>query len=122
MMATILSIWTSIKMIFTSGILWKTILAGITSKALEIITNKEVQNYALWLVVSLQMNTEMTTLQKASEFNSKMLDYFKEKNIVTTSGIINFLRELAYQSMTVLMAKEDLPKVAASIGATKYIG
>ena len=97
MLTWLAAAWSAIKVIFTSGVLWKAILAGIKNETFRIVFNPQVQAKAFELVLKLHNDKTKTNAQKAKEFNKEMYAFLKEIGIVDNirESVINFLRELA---------------------------
>ena len=103
MLTWLATAWAAVKVVFTSGVLWRTLLAGVKNETFRIVFNPKVQSKAFALVIQLHNDKTKTNAQKAKEFNKEMFVYLQSIGIVgdVRTSVINFIRELACNMLNI---------------------
>lgn len=110
-MSILASAWALVKSLFTKktlGVIFRILLDHTKSSAMTILTNADIQKFAYNTAIDLRQDESMTTLEKAKEFNIRVAKYIKELGLVSTTSLINTLRELAVQAIKVQATKNEI--------------
>lgn len=100
-------LWKCIVSVFTAdkiGILIRILLTRTGIKLISDILNPENQRKAYDFVKELKRRDDLTSLQKAGEFNKKMLEWSLKEGKNLGKSAINCLREMAVNAI-----KAELP-------------
>jgi hypothetical protein len=101
-------IWNWIKSFFMSeetGTVLKKLVENAKATVTEQLLDKENQDVAYKFVKELHNDATLTTVEKATKFNEKLLSWAKELGKVLSTSTINCLRELA---VTAFKAEAEL--------------
>lgn len=97
-------LWNWICSIFTAdkiGILVRKLLIRSTTIIAADILDVDNQKKAYEFVKELNNNKELSTAQKAEQFNKKMLEYALKEGKKLSTSVINCLRELAVNAIKI---------------------
>ena len=97
------ALWTKIRLLFSTnkiGIIFKLLITNAASAVVKSLTDKTNQQKAYEFVKSLNARKDLSTADKAKEFNKKMAEWAKTfaKKELSTS-VINCLREIAVAAL-----------------------
>lgn len=115
-MSILATAWAFLKSLFTKkalGVIFRVLFSHVKSTAMSIITDAEVQKFAYNTAIELRNDDTLTTLDKTKEFNIRMAKYIKERGLVSTTSLINTLRELAVQAIKVQAANNEVVALEA---------
>ena len=103
--------WAFVKSLFTKktlGVIFQVLFNHAKSSAVTVLTNADVQKFAYNTAIDLNNDESMTTLDKTKEFNIRVAKYIKELGLVSTTSLVNTLRELAVQAIKVKAANNEV--------------
>lgn len=110
-MSILASAWALVKSLFTKktlGVIFTILVNHGKSSAVTVITNADIQKFAYNTAIDLRNDESMSTLEKAKEFNIRVAKYIKELGLVSTTSLVNTLRELAVQAIKVKAANNEV--------------
>ena len=100
-------IWNWIKNLFATNKddILSIILRNLDSPELKELCDAKMKQKAFEFVKELHNRTDISGLEKAKIFNSKMAEYAKKVGKALAPAMLNLLRELAYMALKVAISQ-----------------